>query len=168
MLYDTEEVSGNSPYADLKIGDQENGYSFGFVFLTRDSAVSPEYGKFAIWQGLQFDEKAETEEALIASLKLASFIPNTMLQNFEKNGAFSYETAYILTKKWTKGDKYNGNLRAKGHGWEVKKIKIPTSVMDKIVAHHNSLMSVVETTDTDTAGAEAQGEEPKAQSGVKM
>lgn len=165
-LYETEEVSGNSPYTDLKIGDQDNGFEFGFVFLRKDSATSPEYGDFAIWQGLQFDQSAETEDALIASLKLASFIPNTMLQNFEKNGAFSFETAYILNKKWSKGDKYEGNKRAKGHGWTVNKVKLPTSIMDKVVAHHNSLMSVVETPSEEKA--EPQGEAPKAKSGVKM
>jgi len=165
-LYEVEEVNGNSPYADLKIGDQDNGYKTGFVFLRKDSAVSAEYGKFSIWQGLSFDEKAETEEALLASLSLASLIPNTMLLNFEKNGAFSFETAYILTKKWTKGDKYEGNKRAKGHGWGVDKVKLPTSIMDKVIAFHSEKMNVVEVADGGEDGT-AQEEAPTA-TGVKM
>lgn len=166
-LFTTEEVSGNSPYTDLKIGDQANGFKFGFLFLRKDSATSAEYGDFAIWQGLKFDENAETEEALLASLELASFIPNTMLQNFEKNGAFTFETSYILTKKWSKGDKYDGKKTAKGHGWGVDKVKLPTSISDKMVAWHNSAMSVVETAKTEGGDTPAQ-EAPQEASGVKM
>jgi len=118
--------------------------------------------------GNQTLSKAETEEQLLASLALGSLIPNTMLQNFEKNGAFTFETPYILNKKWTKGDKYDGNKRAKGHGWGVDKVKLPTSILDKMIAWHNSAMNVVE---TDSEGGEdtpAQEEAPAEASGVKM
>jgi hypothetical protein len=167
-LFETEEVNGNSPYVDLKIGDQDNGYKFGFLFLRKDSAVSPEYGRFDIWQGVSFDPKAETEEQLMNSLALASFVPNTMLLNFEKNGAFAFETPYILTKKWTKGDKYEGNKRAKGHGWGVEKVKLPTSILDKMLAFHNEKMSVVEKAEDDAAEETPQQDAPKNASGVKM
>lgn len=168
-LFETEEVNGNSPYKDLKIGDQDNGFKFGFLFLGRDKAISAEFGDFAIWQGLSFDENTETEEALLKSLALASFIPNTMLLNFEKNGAFSLETSYILTKKWTKGDKYEGNKRAKGHGWGVDKVKLPTSIIDKMIAFHNTAMSVVDSGET---GCDTKSETPQEPAptvtGVKM
>jgi len=166
-LFETEEVNGNSPYVDAKIGDQDNGFKLGFVFLKKDKATSAEYGDFAIWQGLKFDHTAETEDALMASLELSSFIPNTMLQNFEKNGAFAFETCYILTKKWTKGDKYEGNKRAKVHGWGVDKVKLPTSIVDKMVAFHNSAMNVVEQSDS-SDGESSQGEAPATATGVKM
>jgi len=163
-LFTTEEVNGNSPYTDLKIGDQDNGFRTGFLFIKKDSATSTEYGDFDIWQGLSFDPNAETEEQLMNSLQLASIIPNTMLKNFEKNGAFVFDTPYIITKKWTKGDKYDGNKRAKGHGFGVEKVKLPTSILDKMLAFHNSKMNVVETEQVDAA---TQEQAPKA-SGVKM
>ena len=166
-LFETEEVNGNSPYTDLKIGEQDNGFKLGFLYLARDKATSAEYGEFKIWQGLSFDPTAETEEALIGSLALASLIPNTMLQNFEKNGAFSFETPYILTKKWTKGDKYDGNKRAKGHGWGVEKVKLPTSILDKMVAFHTSAMNIVDT-DSSTDGEASSQEEAPTATGVKM
>ena len=164
-LFTTEEVNGNSPYADLKIGDQDNGYKFGFLFMARDKATSAEYGDFQINQGLTFDPAAETEAQLLESLALGSYIPNTMLKNFEKNGAFSLETPYILTKKWTKGHKYDGNKRTKGHGWGVEKVKLPTSIVDKMIAFHNTKMSVVDTSDSEET---AQQEAPANASGVKM
>lgn len=168
-LFTTEEVNGNSPYKDLKIGDQDNGYKFGFMFIKRDSATSAEFGDFQINQGVTFDPLAETEDQLIASLGLGSYIPNTMLLNFEKNGAFSFETCYLLTKKWTKGDKYEGNKRTKGHGWGVEKVKLPTSITDKMIAFHNSAMSVVDSGET---GGDAKSETPQepapTATGVKM
>ena len=165
-LFETEEVNGNSPYVDAKIGDQDNGFKLGFLFLKKDKATSAEYGDFAIWQGLTFDHTAETEEALLVSLALGSFIPNTMLQNFEKNGAFAFETPYILTKRWTKGDKYEGNKRTKGHGWGVDKVKLPTSILDKMIAFHNTAMNVVESAGS-TEETSTQEEAPTA-TGVKM
>ena len=165
-LFTTEEVNGNSPYEDLKIGDQDNGFKTGFLYLKKDTATSTEYGDFDIWQGLSFDPKAETEEQLLESLALASLIPNTMLKNFEKNGAFAYETPYILTKKWTKGDKYEGNKRAKGHGFGVEKVKLPTSILDKMIAFHNSKLNVVET--SEVSSDTEQEELPSNASGVQM
>jgi len=164
-LFETEEVNGNSPYTDMKIGDQDNGFKVGFLYLKKDKATSAEYGEFNIWQGLSFNQDAETEEQLLESLALASLIPNTMLQNFEKNGAFSFETPYILTKKWTKGDKYEGNKRAKGHGWGVDKVKLPTSILDKMIAFHNTAMNVVETAHADDGASQ---EEAPTATGVKM
>ncbi len=163
-LFTTEEVNGNSPYTDQKIGDQDNGFKLGFLFIRKDSATSAEYGDFDIWQGVKFDSSAETEDALISSLELASLIPNTMLKNFEKNGAFAFDTAYILTKKWTKGDKYEGNKRAKGHGFGVDKVKLPTSILDKMISFHSSAMNVVEKSEVE---APKQEEAPTA-TGVKM
>jgi hypothetical protein len=163
-LFTTEEVNGNSPYTDLKVGDQDNGFKTGFLYLKKDTATSSEYGDFDIWQGLSFNANAETEEQLIGSLALASLIPNTMLKNFEKNGAFSFETPYILTKKWTKGDKYEGNKRAKGHGFGVEKVKLPTSILDKMIAFHNTKMSVVETSEETSPEQEA----PATATGVRM
>jgi len=162
-LYETEEVSGNSPYTDMKIGDQANGFKFGFLFIKRDKATSAEYGDFQINQGVSFDPAAQTEDQLVTSLKLASYIPNTMLLNFEKNGAFVLDTPYILTKKWTKGDKYDGNKRAKGHGFGVEKVKLPTSILDKMLAFHNTAMSVVEKVEETT-----QESAPSKSAGVKM
>jgi len=69
-LFETETVNGNSPYAEFKIGEMELKEAMGFMFLARDTATSAEYGDFNIWQGLKFDTKAETEEALLGSLSL--------------------------------------------------------------------------------------------------
>jgi len=165
-LFETEEVSGNSPYKDLNIGDKDNGYTVGFLFLAKDKAVSAEYGEFSIWQGVSFDPEATTEKQLLDSLELASLIPNTMLKNFEKNGAFKFETPYILTKAWSKGDKYEGNKRAKGHGWKVEKVKLPTSILSKMIAFHNDALNIVEKAG-DAEDVEAQPEAPTA-SGVRM
>jgi len=159
-----EEVNGNSPYKDLKIGDQDNGYTFGILYLTNDSAVSPEYGKFDINQGVGFNPEAQSEEELLSSMELVSYIPNTMLKSFEKNGAFAHGVAYILTKKWTKGDKYDGNKRAKGHGFTVEKVTLPTSTIDKMTAWHNEAMSVV----TKTEVSSSEQSEPTQTNKVKI
>ena len=153
-LFETEEVNGNSPYTDLKIGDQDNGFKFGFLFMKKDTAESAEYGVFQINQGVTFDPNAQTEKQLLDSLALGSYIPNTMLLNFEKNGAFSFETPYIITKKWTKGDKYQGNKKARGHGFGVEKVKLPTSILDKMIAFHNEKLNIMETTEDLAAEAE--------------
>ena len=165
-LFETETVNGNSPYVEFKIGEMEKTTKLGFMFLGRDTATSAEYGEFTIWQGIRFDDKAETEEALLSSLSLVGIIPNTMLKNFEKNGAFSLETPYIITKKWDKGDKYEGNKRAKGNGFGVDKVKLPTSILDKMIAFHNAAMNVVEQA-SGSEGESSQEEAPTA-TGVKM
>ena len=55
------------------------------------------------------------------------------------NGAFAKGSAYKVTKKWTKGDKYQGRA-AKGHGYEVSKFGLPATVIEKLYAKHNELL----------------------------
>ncbi len=150
-LFTTEEVNGNSPYAEFKLGDMEKGEAIGFMQFTHDKATSAEYGDFQIEQGIKFDANAQTEAQLLSSMSLVGVIFNTMLKNFVKNGAIRYETPYIITKAWDKGDKYDGNKRAKGNGFKVAKVNLPANILDKMVAWHNEQLAVVEVADEDTA-----------------
>ena len=144
----------------------EIGEQIGFMQFTKDTATSSEYGDFQIEQGVSFNAKAQTEQELLDSLALTGVIFNTMLKNYVKNGAWSYEVPYIITKKWNKGDKYEGNKRAKGNGFGVAKVKLPVAIVNKIEDFYRSKMSVVSTDEADQAFPEQEA--PKQASGVRM
>ena len=166
-LYTTEDVNGNSPYAEFKIGEMEIKEAIGFMQFTKATATSAEYGDFQIEQGVRFDTEAQTEDELLASLSLVGIIFNTQLRNFVKNGAIRYETPYIISKAWNKGDKYDGNKRAKGNGFKVQKVGLPTPLLEKITAWHGEQLNIVEVSETSDAETPQQ-EAPKNASGVNI
>lgn len=139
ILENKEEVAGQSPYADYQLGNQENGF-VATLFYTGDSEeLESEHGTFICMQGVGFNPDSKTEQEIIDSAKLVSIIPNTMLQGKKKNGAFEIGQAYKFTKKWSKGDKYNGRS-SKGHGYTVEKYSLPKSILDKLFEKHNELL----------------------------
>lgn len=138
-VFETEEVDGKSPYTDQKLGDQENGFSFTFYYDNKTSANSADYGEFDILQGVGFDHTLDTQEAMIEGATLVSMIPNTMLKNLISNGGMVRGEAYIITKKWSKGDKFN-NKKALGHGYTVDRIKAPDAFLDALKAKHKELL----------------------------
>ena len=134
-----EEVSGSSPYQDYQLGNQENGFVATLFYVGDSEELESEHGTFYCMQGLGFDANSKTEEDVINSCKLVSIIPNKMLKGMITNGAFAKGSAYKVTKKWTKGDKYQGRA-AKGHGYEVSKFGLPATVIEKLYAKHNELL----------------------------
>jgi hypothetical protein len=140
-MFETEVMDGKSPYKDMKLGDQANGFSCTFYYDNKTSATSQEYGEFEILQGVGFDHTLATTEAMLAGAELISLIPNTMLKNLIANGGMVRGEAYIVTKKWTKGDAIpNSKQKAKGHGYEVQRIKAPDVFLDSLKAKHKELL----------------------------
>lgn len=139
ILDNQEEISGSSPYQDYQLGNQENGFVATLFYVGDSEELESEHGKFYCMQGLGFDANSKTEEDILNSCKLVSIIPNTMLKGMITNGAFAKGCAYKVTKKWTKGDKYQGRA-AKGHGYEVAKFGLPASILEKLYSKHNELL----------------------------
>lgn len=137
--FETEVVDGKSPYTDMKLGDQDNGFTCTFYYDNKAKATSADYGDFEILQGVGFDHNLDSMEDMLAGARLISMIPNTMLKNLIANGGMARGEAYIVTKKWTKGDKFN-NKKALGHGYEVQRIKAPDSFLDQLKAKHKELL----------------------------
>lgn len=139
-ILDTEEVvQGQSPYKDYQLGNQENGFVATLFYVGDSEELESEHGKFYCMQGLGFDVNSKTEDDILNSCQLVSIIPNTMLKGMIANGAFAKGQAYKITKKWSKGDKYQGRA-AKGHGYEVTKFGLPKSVIDNLFSKHNELL----------------------------
>lgn len=139
ILDNTEEVQGQSPYQDYQLGNQENGFVATLFYVGDSEELESEHGKFYCMQGLGFDINSKTEDDILNSAKLVSIIPNTMLKGMIANGAFAKGQAYKITKKWSKGDKYQGRA-AKGHGYEVSKFGLPSTVLSKLYDKHNELL----------------------------
>ena len=140
-MFETEVMDGKSPYTDMKLGDQANGFSCTFYYDNKTSATSQEYGEFEILQGVGFDHTLSSQDDMVAGAKLISVIPNTMLKNLIANGGMVRGEAYIITKKWTKGDAVpNSKQKAKGHGYEVQRIKAPYAFLDRLKARHKELL----------------------------
>jgi len=138
-MFETEVMEGKSPYKDMKLGDQENGYSLTFYYDNKTKATSAEYGEFEILQGLTFDHMLNSTDDMVAGAELVSFVPNTMLRNLMANGGMVRGEAYILTKKWTKGDKFD-KKKALGHGFEVQRIKAPDAFLSQLKKRHKELL----------------------------
>jgi len=147
--FETEVVDGKSPYKDMKLGDQENGFSFTFYYDNKTSATSSEYGEFEIFQGVGFDHTLDSTDDMIAGAELVSMIPNTMIKNLVKNGGMVRGEAYIVTKKWSKGDKFD-KKKALGHGYEIQRIKAPDSFLDSLKVKHKELLPEGMATETVT------------------
>lgn len=141
-MFETEVIEGKSPYKDLKLSEQSNGFSFAFYYDNKKLANSIEYGEFEVLQGLQINLDLPTQEEIINKAELASFIPNTMLKNLIANGGLIRGEAYKVTKKWSKGDAIPGQPKnkAKGHGFEVAKVKAPDTFLNALRDKHNTLV----------------------------
>lgn len=150
-MFETEVMEGKSPYKDMKLGDQENGFSLTFYYDNKTKATSADYGDFEILQGVSFDHTLGSMDEMLSGAELVSFVPNTMLKNLMANGGMVRGEAYIITKKWTKGDKF-GNKKALGHGYEVQRIKAPDSFLAQLKAKHKALLP--EGLDTETVTPE--------------
>lgn len=140
-MFETEVMDGKSPYKYDNMSIQKNGYNTVFYYDNKASATSSEYGDFEILQGLGFDVTLKTEQAMIDSAELKSIIPNTMMKNLIANGGMVRGEAYIITKKWTKGDAIpNSKQKAKGHGYEVARIKAPDAFLEQLKQKHTELL----------------------------
>lgn len=142
-MFQEEQVSSKSPYADFKLGEADNDTVWFFYFDNQTTANSPEYGEFTILQGLGFDGELKTQDELLKSAVLNSFIPNTLIHNIMKNGGIVRGEAYKIVKKWTKGDSFDPKdkkKKAKGHGYEFFRLKAPDSFLNALKAKHDSLV----------------------------
>lgn len=140
-MFETEVMEGKSPYKDMKLGDQANGFSFTIYYDNKATANSSEYGEFEILQGVGFDHTLASTDDMLAKAELISFIPNTMLKNLIAKGGMVRGEAYIISKKWTKGDAIpNSKQKAKGHGYEVARIKAPDAFLEQLKQKHLELL----------------------------
>ena len=131
-LFEEDKVA-NSPFKEFKPNDEvAKGESFGFLWLSNGSGTSADYGEFVTWQGLKVDLTAASEEALLESATPIGFIPNTMLKGKEENGAVLQGNLYRIEKAWDQGDKYDGNKKAKGFGYNVFLVKAPAALIAKL------------------------------------
>jgi len=140
-LFEEEEIKGNSPYKEHEIAKYEKGQSLGFVYFSEKVATSNEYGDFAVWEGVTFDFNADTEEALFASLELGSIIPNKLLLGKQENGAVIRGELYRIEKSWSKGDTYDGNKTAKGHGFSLFHLKLSTAFLKRVENFLNTALN---------------------------
>lgn len=141
-LFTEELVDAKSPYTDLSIGDADNGAIWYFYYDNKTSATSKDYGEFTILQGVSFDGTQKTIEDILASAKLASFIPNTLIHNIIKQGGLIRGEAYKIVKKWSKDDKWDPKdpkKRAKGHGFEFFRLKASDAFLSALKQKHNDL-----------------------------
>lgn len=153
-MFETEVMEGKSPYKDMKLGDQANGFSFTIYYDNKTTAKSAEYGDFEILQGVGFDHTLASTDAMLAKAELVSFIPNTMMKNLIDKGGMVRGEAYIITKKWSKGDTIpNSKQKAKGHGYEVARIKAPDAFLEQLKQKHLELLPEGMRTETVTAEA---------------
>lgn len=142
-MFETEVIEAKSPYKDLQLSAQSNGFSFAFFYDNKKTANSQEHGEFEILQGLQLDLSLSTQTEIIEKSELASFIPNTMLRNLMANGGLIRGEAYIVTKKWSKGDLIPGRGpkdKAKGHGFVVSRVKAPDTFLSSLKEKHDTLV----------------------------
>ena len=140
-MFETEVMDGKSPYTYDNLATAANGYSTTFYYDNKTSATSQEYGDFEILQGVGFDHTLATQEEMISKATLKSIIPNTMMKNLIANGGMVRGEAYIITKKWTKGDAIpNSKQKAKGHGYEVQRIKAPDTFLNLLKQRHSELL----------------------------
>lgn len=142
-LFEEEKVEGKSPYKDLLIGDAKNGEVWFFYYDNKTSATSKEYGEFTILQGVAFNGSLKTIETIAESAYLASLIPNTLLLNVMKQGGLVRGEAYKVVKKWSKGDGYDDKdpkKKAKGHGFEVFRLKTSDTLLDALKSKHDTLL----------------------------
>ena len=142
-MFETELVEGKSPYKDLQLSVQENGFNFAFYYDNKKTATSQEHGDFEILQGLQLNLSLSTQDEIIEKSELASFIPNTMLRNLMANSGLVRGEAYVVTKKWSRGDLIPGRGpkdKAKGHGFVVSRIKAPDTFLSSLKAKHDTLV----------------------------
>ena len=63
-----------------------------------------------------------------------------MLHSKQDNGAVVRGELYRIEKTWSKGDVYDGNKRAKGHGFDLFHLKLNTAFLKKIEDFHNTAM----------------------------
>ena len=130
-----EEKVSDSKFAEFKPNDDlPKGDSFGFFYFQNGSGKSAEYGDFITWQGVKVDLAAASPEAFIESATLIGFIPNTMLKNKQDNGAVAAHTLYRIEKAWDQGDKYDGNKKAKGFGYNMYRVNIDTELVNQLSA----------------------------------
>jgi hypothetical protein len=134
-MFEEQELSGNSPYASFSPNEDLNvGESFCIYFKETAEATSPEYGEFTVLNGVKFNCSAATEQELIDSMELASFVPNTLLLNKIASNSMRAGDAYRIEKKWNRGDKYDGNKKAKGYGYSVYKLSASNELLNKFEA----------------------------------
>ena len=154
MAFYEEEETSNSAYIDLKINDMEKGKAVIFAKYETTVGTSSDFGDFDIWNGVSFATSAKSVDEAIASLKMASIVPNKLIQSKYEGKAIKDIAFYKYEKLWNKGDKYNGNKTCKGFGYKVSVLKMPEEVLAAAREFHaKELQGPVQA--IDTTGEEA-------------
>ena len=150
-MFEEQELQGSSPYGKYAPNEElEIGESFCFYFKETSTGNSAEYGEFTLMNGVMFDCKADTEDKLMTSAELRSFVPNTLLLNKLAAGQMRPGQAYRIEKKWNRGDKYNGNQKAKGYGYGVFKLNASDELLSKFDAFVAKQLGAVPAGETST------------------
>lgn len=133
QFQETEVVS--SQYKVLKLNELEIGDSVHFFVADTEQRTSEEFGDFQVIVGLEVDTENATSATELAELsELASFIPNTMLQNAKlQNGCL-----YRIEKAWNRGDKSPNGKKAKGFGFKVFKLNAGQPEVSALTKKFNS------------------------------
>ena len=151
-MFNEEELQGTSPYAKYSPNEElEIGESFCFYFKETATATSPEYGEFSVMNGVTFDCSAKDEASLKKSYALTGFVPNTLLLNKIAAGQMRPGNAYRIEKSWNRGDKYNGNQKAKGYGYKVFKLGASDELLSSFDAFIAEQLGTVPTSETEVA-----------------
>lgn len=153
-MFSEEELQGTSPYAKYSPNEElEIGDSFCFYFKETSTATSSEYGEFTLMNGVTFDCDAKDSDSLKSSYALTGFVPNTLLLNRLAAGQMRPGNAYRIEKAWNRGDKYNGNQKAKGYGYKVFKLGASDELLssfDIFIANELGIVPTSEEEVTDT------------------
>ena len=155
-LFNEEEILNENQHEQYDISALEIGESLPFYYSNTRDATSDEYGDFIICQGIKVDIEAASIDALAASAKPISFIPNTLLVNKINEGAMIEGELYRIEKAWDKNQKFADGKKAKGWGYKVFHLaadpKTKTALMNAYKAAINKV-GIAEETSTDEAPA---------------
>lgn len=136
-LFNEQKIENGSSLEQMVLKDIPKGKSVMFYIAGFAEKTSTEYGDFKVAEGLRLDLDAASIDALVSSGVGSSFIPNTMLLNMIEEGRLQAGKVYRIEKAWDRDDKFAGNKRAKGYGYNVFEMGVDK---DTLAALRNAFM----------------------------
>lgn len=131
-LFNEQKIENGSNLAQLTLKDVPKGQSIMFYVAGFAEKTSSEYGDFKVAEGLRLDLQAASIDALVSSGVGSSFIPNTMLLNMIEEGKLQAGKVYRIEKAWDRDDKFAGNKKAKGYGYNVFEMGVDNDTLAKL------------------------------------
>lgn len=131
-LFNEQKIENGSNLEQLTLKDIPKGQSIMFYVADFANKTSNEYGDFKVAEGLRLDLQAASIDALVSSGVGSSFIPNTMLLNMIEEGKLQAGKVYRIEKAWDRDDKFAGNKKAKGYGYNVFEMGADSDTLAKL------------------------------------